>query len=94
MLNTQSGYRKGHSGMTLRQRNIVSYKFQKFNWNAIMTSKTITSHILQNFTYSLCVVGCIVKESGSLCAGSLFINDVNSSLLLLVLPVSFADEVQ
>ena len=43
---------------------------------------------------SFCVAGCIVKESGSLCAGSLFINDVNSSLLLLVLPVSFADEVQ
>ena len=46
------------------------------------------------FLTLLCIVGCIVKESSSLCAGSSFINDVNLSVLLLILPVSFAARVQ
>ena len=46
------------------------------------------------FLTLLCIVGCIVKESSLLCAGSSFINGVNLSVLLLILPVSFAARVQ
>ena len=62
---------------------------EMLSWSVELSLVTFYRILLTSF----CVEGCIGKESSSLCVDSSFINDVNSSLLLLVLPVNFVARV-